>query len=90
MLECDDRAGELVLSIPYGDSYSIRYDAEDNGAAFYADLPIEGQIIPMELHLMPLQKIDRLSGDAVDLLSLSENGLKMILVELYSNLQKLQ
>lgn len=90
VLECDDRAGELVLSIPYGDSYSIRYDAEDNGAAFYADLPIEGQIIPMELHLMPLQKIDRLSGDAVDLLSLSENGLKMILVELYSNLQKLQ
>ena len=90
VLECDDRAGELVLSIPYGDSYSIRYDAEDNGAAFYADLPIEGQTIPMELHLMPLQKIDRLSGDAVDLLSLSENGLKMILVELYSNLQKLQ
>ena len=89
VLECDDRAGELVLSIPYGDSYSIRYDAEDNGAAFYADLPIEGQTIPMELHLMPLQKIDRLSGDAVDLLSLSENGLKMILVELYSNLQKL-
>ncbi len=90
VLEGDDRAGELVLSIPYGDSYSIRYDAEDNSAAFYADLPIEGQTIPLELHLMPLQKIDRLSGDAVDLLSLSENGLKMILVELYSNLQKLQ
>lgn len=90
VLECDDRAGELVLSIPYGDSYSIRYDAEDNGAAFYADLPIEGQSIPLELHLMPLQKIDRLSGDAVDLLSLSENGLKMILIELYGNLQKLQ
>ena len=39
---------------------------------------------------MPLQKIDRLSGDAIDLLSLSENGLKMILVELYGNLQKFQ
>lgn len=90
VLECDDRAGELTLSIPYGDSYSIRYDAEDNGAAFYADLPIDGENIPLELHLMPLQKIDRLSGDAIDLLSLSENGLKMILVELYGNLQKFQ
>lgn len=90
VLECDDRAGELTLSIPYEGSYSIRYDAEDNGAVFFADLPIDGEDLSFELHLMPLQKIDRLSGDAVDLLSLSENGLKMILVELYGNLQKFQ
>lgn len=90
VLECDDYAGELTCYVPQEDLFTVSYSEVDGGAEFSFTAPIEGEEIDFVLRMLPLRKIDTISDDPIDLFSLSENGLQMVALEIYGNLQKFQ
>ncbi len=90
VIECDDRAGELTFYVPQEDLFTVSYREVDDGAEFSFSAPIDGEEIDFALRLLPLHKIDTLSDDPIDLFSLNESGLQMVIMEIYGNLSKFQ
>lgn len=89
LIECDDRNSEFILTPPHGDSITLRYAEVDGGADFNADMSADGENISIAMRLLPLDQVDRLSDEPIDIFSMSKTKLQLLVVELYRNLQSL-
>lgn len=88
-IECNDAEGVLTFSAsdsPF-ETQGIRYGSADGGLHFNAVSP-DGDS-HFDMRLLPLQGIDKLSDEPIDLFSASKAKLQGLIMEFYSNLQEL-
>lgn len=69
------------------DTQEVRYESADGGLHFSA-VSQDGDS-RFDLRLLPLQGIDKLSDEPIDLFSASKAKLQGLVMELFSNLQEL-
>ena len=89
LIECDDSNSEFILTLPNGDSITLGYDEADGGADFNAGISVDGENVSFAMRLLPLDQVDRLSDEPIDIFSMSKTKLQLLTVELYRNLQSL-
>ena len=88
-IECNDAEGVFTFAAsdsPF-ETQEIRYGSADGGLHFSAVSP-DGDS-HFDMRLLPLQGIDKLSDEPIDLFSASKAKLQGLIMEFYSNLQEL-
>lgn len=84
---CEDAEGLISVVDGASETPALRYESADGGLHVYAVSPDE--VSRFDLRLLPLQQIDKLSDEPIDLFSASTAKLQGIVMEIYSNLQSL-
>ena len=87
LIECDDKRGELSLGVSEEALLLIEYAAADGGVEFNTDFYVDGESLSLTMRLLPLETIDPLSDDPIDIFSMSKTKLQFLVMEIYSNLQ---
>ena len=80
-LECDDSAGELILSVEGEEVFTIEYSAEDKGAQISFEIEQYRESYEISVSILPLQKIEKID-DAQNIFEMSESDIEDVIEDL--------